>query len=327
MKYSNLIMDLKDHVEFEERRKAGNLPPLIISCAITGGVVGKEANPFLPETPEEQIQSTYEVYKSGASIVHIHARDPNKGHAVSSTNHEDYLKVNKAVRELCPDIIINNTCGGSFGLTTRERMASLDAHPEVASLNCGPLILKATLAARKPPLSGRDEPLCLDDEIIPFTFKETEVLAKAMADRGIKPELEVYNPQQVNVVHSLIGQGLLEKPYWFSLIFSTYLGGLAVPGNIRNYINIIDNLPENSIFQTIGVGAAQMMMAPLAIITGAHVRVGMEDNLFYKRGELLKSNKQMVEKIVRLAEELEREVATPAQARDMLGLSHRPSTY
>lgn len=327
MKYSGYVMDYRDHVEFEERKKAGNLPPLIISAAITGGVVGKEANPFLPETCEEQIEATYEAYKAGASLVHIHARDPKRGYAVSSSNHEDYLKVNKGVREACPDIIINNTTGAGFDLTIEERMASLDAKPEVASLNCGPIIAKATLAARKPPLCGRDEPVCVDDKIISFTFKDMEVLAQAMRDRGVKPEFEVYNAQQVNVVQSLIQQGLVEKPYWFSAIFSTYIGGVGVPGSIRNYVNLMDNLPKNSIFQTIGVGAAQITMATLAVVTGAHVRVGMEDNLFYRRGELLKSNAQMVEKTVRLAEELEREVATPSQAREMLGLSQEPSTY
>ncbi|HPC73678.1 MAG TPA: 3-keto-5-aminohexanoate cleavage protein, partial [Syntrophales bacterium] len=149
----------------------------------------------------------------------------------------------------------------------------------------------------------------------------------AMMERNIKPELEIYNPQQLNVVHNLIRQNLVKKPYWYSVIFSTYLGGLAVPGNIKNYVNMLDNLPADSMFQTIGVGLNQVPMMTFSILTGGHVRVGMEDNLFYKRGELLKSNAQAVAKVVRLAEELGRAVATPKKARQMLGISETPSRY
>jgi 3-keto-5-aminohexanoate cleavage enzyme len=327
MKYSDYVWDYKDVVQFEERIKNGTMPPLIISVAITGGIIGKEANPNLPESPEEQADEAYACYKAGASAVHIHARDPQKGFAVTSSRTEHYLTVNRMVRERCPDIIINNTTGGGFDMTREERMASLSANPEVCSLNCGPIILKATLPARKPPLSGRDEAVPLDDRIITVTFRETELFSRAMMERNIKPELEIYNPQQLNVVHNLIKQNLLKKPYWYSVIFSTYLGGLAVPGNLKNYINMIDNLPADSMFQTIGVGPNQFPMMTLSILTGGHVRVGMEDNLFHRRGELLKSNAQAVEKAVRLAEELGREVATPEQARRMLGISEIPSRY
>ncbi|MDD5232779.1 MAG: 3-keto-5-aminohexanoate cleavage protein [Syntrophales bacterium] len=327
MKYSDYVWDYKDVVQFEERIKNGTMPPLIISVAITGGVIGKEANPNLPESPEEQADEAYACYKAGASAVHIHARDPQKGFAVTSSRTEHFFNINRMVRERCPDIIINNTTGGGFDMTREERMASLSANPEVCSLNCGPIILKATLPARKPPLSGRDEAVALDDRIIIVTFRETELFSQAMMERNIKPELEIYNPQQLNVVHNLIRQKLLKKPYWYSVIFSTYLGGLAVPGNLKNYINMIDNLPADSMFQTIGVGLNQVPMMTLSILTGGHVRVGMEDNLFHRRGELLKSNAQAVEKAVRLAGELGREVATPEQARQMLGIPEIPSRY
>ena len=327
MKYEDYVWDYKDLIEFEERIKNGTMPPMIISVAITGGIIGKEANPNLPELPEEQVEETHACYKAGASSVHIHARDPQKGYSATSSNPEHYFNINKMIRERCPDIIINNTTGGGFKMTREERMASLDANPELCSLNCGPIILKATLPARKPPLTGRDNAISLDDQIIDVTVKETELFAKAMLERSIKPELEIYNPQQLNVVHNLIKQNLLKKLYWYSVIFSTYLGGLALPGNIKNYVNMIDNLPPDSIFQTIGVGPNQVPMMTLSILTGGHVRVGMEDNLFYKRGELLKSNTQIVKRVVRLAEELDREIATPAQARQMLGISEVPSTY
>lgn len=327
MKYEDYVWDFKDSRLYEEKIKGGTMPPLIISVAITGGVIGKEANPNLPETPEEQVEETFACYKAGASIVHVHARDPEQGYAAASSNPEHYRSINKAIRSCCPDIIINNTTGGGFKMTSAERMASLQAKPEVASLNCGPLFLKATLPERKPPLSGRDEPISLDDLIIPITIKEVETFAKVMTENGVKPELEIYNPQHYNVVHNLIRQGLLKKPYWYSLIFSTYLGGIAVPGNIRNFVNMLDNMPADSMFQTIGVGLNQMPMITMSIIVGGHVRVGFEDNLFFRRGELLKSTEQKVRQVVQVAEIIGREVASPKQVRRMLGISEEPRSY
>jgi len=327
MKYEDYVWDFKDSVLYEEKIKSGTMPPLIISVAITGGVIGKEANPNLPETPDEQVKETQACYKAGASIVHIHARDPNRGYASTSADPEHYYAINKAVRSCCPDIIINNTTGGGFNMTSEERLASIQARPEVASLNCGPLFLKATLPARKLPLSGRDEPVNLDDLIIPITVREVETFAKAMMENDVKAELEIYNAQHYNVVHNLVRQGLVKKPYWYSLIFSTYLGGIAVPGNMRNFVNMLDNMPRDSMFQAIGVGLNQIPVITMSIIVGGHVRVGFEDNLFYKRGELLKSTAQKVRQVVQLAEIMGREVATPQQARQMLGISEKPRSY
>lgn len=327
MNYEDVVWDFKNSILYEEKIKNGSMPPVIISVALTGGVIGKEGNPNLPERPEEQVEETFVCYKAGASVVHIHARDPEKGYAATSAHSEHYYSINKAIRSCCPDIIINNTSGGGFNMTPEERLACIKAKPEVASLNVGPLFLKATLPARKPPLSGRDEPICLDDCIIPITVKEAETFAKVMMENNIKPEIEIYNTQHFNIVHALIRQGLLKKPYWYSLIFSTYLGGLAVPGNMRNFINMLDNMPSDSMFQTIGVGLNQMPMITLSMIVGGHVRVGFEDNLFYKRGELLKSTEQKVKQVVQLAEIMGREVATPKQARQMLGISETPTSY
>jgi 3-keto-5-aminohexanoate cleavage enzyme len=187
--------DYKDPYKFDKLLRNG-MPPLMISVAITGGAAGKEVNPNLPEKPEEQAREAYEAYNAGACSVHIHARDPQRGYAYSSTAPEHYFEINRRIRDLCPDIIINNTTGGGVGgLKSEERMRSLGAKPEVASLNCGPLILRAVLPKRRPPLSGRDDDLPLDDFIIPVTVGEVERYAKAMLEKMIKPELEVYNSQ------------------------------------------------------------------------------------------------------------------------------------
>lgn len=319
--------DYRDVYEFDRRLKKG-MPPLIISVAITGGAAGKEVNPNLPETPEEQAQSVYEAYKAGACAVHIHARDPQTGYAYPSSNPDHYLEINRRVRELCPDIIINNTTGaGAGGLSSEQRMKSLDANPELASLNCGPLIVKGVLPKRKPPLSGRDQDLPLDDFIIPVTVGEAERYARAMLERGIKPELEIYSPQHFNTANVLIRQGLSKKPFWFTLIFSNPEGGIAVAANMNNIMNMVGMLPPDSLFQIIGVGYTQTFVITSAILLGGHVRVGMEDNVFYRPGELLKSNAQAVERVVRIARELDRDIATPQQARKMLGISETPSRY
>ena len=127
------LLDVRTYLEMVAKQE---LPPLIVSVALTGGVHGKETNPNLPETPQEQAQQAFEAYKAGASIVHVHARDPTTGYAAPSVNPNDYREVNSRIRELCPDVVINNTTGGGLGsLTTEERVRSLEANPEVASLN------------------------------------------------------------------------------------------------------------------------------------------------------------------------------------------------
>ena len=312
-----------DPREFVQKVARG-MPPLIITVAITGGVAGKEANMNLPESPEEQADSTYECYKAGAAAVHIHARDPKTGYADASTNPDDYYKVNKLVRERCPDMIICDTCGVAVEADRAAAVKPLEANPEMASLNCGPLILRGKRMKRLPPLSGRDQDVDLSKLIIPITFAETEFYAEEMKKRGVKPELEVYNSQMFNVVDNLIRKGLIDKPYAFSFIFADAIG---VPPTMQNFINLVAGLPPDSSFQAIGVGPAQVAVNVMAILIGGDVRVGFEDNLFYKRGELLKSNAQAVERIVRIANELDRPIATPAEAREILGLPKTPSTY
>ncbi|MCK4818030.1 3-keto-5-aminohexanoate cleavage protein, partial [bacterium] len=148
MEYTDYIWNVMDRREYLKRLRTG-MPPVIITCAITGGVHGKEANPNLPETPDEQAQSIYEAYQAGATSVHVHARDASIGYAQPSTNPDDYKVINKKIRAKCPDLIINNTTGvGLGGGTTgiglgggnmKDNIKSLEANPELASLDCGPL--------------------------------------------------------------------------------------------------------------------------------------------------------------------------------------------
>ena len=137
------------------------LPPLIISVAITGGIHGKELNSNLPELPEEQAEQTYEAYKAGASLVHIHRRK-RENPSVTSSDVEDYKEINIMIRERCPDIIINNTTGGTTGMTMEQRMASLGAYPEMASFDVTNVPVRLNLKARKPPLTGRPKDVTVE---------------------------------------------------------------------------------------------------------------------------------------------------------------------
>ncbi|MFC1944881.1 3-keto-5-aminohexanoate cleavage protein, partial [Chloroflexota bacterium] len=276
-------------------------------------------NPNHPETPAETIEQTYECYKLGASIVHLHCRKADNPVQVSN-NSDDYRRLNGLIREKCPDIIINNTTGGGEGLNLEERLAPVDANPEMCSLNMGPLAFKMMLKRRKPPLSGRPEDVNVDGALS-TTFSETEMYAKAMLDKGVVPEMEVYHPGQWWLVYNLIEKGLVRPPYSIQFCMGLSSGAHPTP---KQLVNMLETAPMPSIFHVLGVGHFQTPMITMGILLGIHVRTGMEDNVLYRRGQLCDSNAQLVEKVVRIARELERDIATPKQARQMLGLSEKP---
>jgi 3-keto-5-aminohexanoate cleavage enzyme len=322
-KMTDYIWDYHNPYQWLERVQRSSFPPLMICVAISGGIHGKEANPDLPETPQEQVEQTLEAYEAGASMVHIHARDPEKWWD-GADNAEQYRKVNGMIREACPEIIINNSTGGSLGMTVEQRVACLDAGPEVATLNMGPDMYKFKFRERKAPLphpKGEEEV----EGVLPVTYGELRQFATGMKERGIKPELEVYHPGQLWAVFDLVELGLVAAPYFIQFVMGYQMSPWATP---RNLINFMDQLPGQSIVEVSGLGPFQLPMTTMAMILGAQmVRVGMEDNIYYRRGQLLKTNAEAVERVVRIAGELNREIATPAQARKMLGLSRAPSTY
>jgi 3-keto-5-aminohexanoate cleavage enzyme len=320
MKQSDFIWDYRDPYEWMKRVSTATFPPMIITCAITGGLHGKEANENLPETAEEQADAVYEAYRAGAVSVHVHARDTgNLATTTSKTEH--YSRVNALIRERCPDIIINNTTGGSPGLSLQERMACLyaDPAPDMASLNPGPFMMKFLLNERKPPLS-HTRPRMMFDACVPASYSDVNAFARTMKEKGIKPELELYHPGQYWVIQDLIREGNLDPPYMIQFVLGFQTSSYPTPANV---LSLIGELPPNAIFSLIGVGPYQLSMNVMSIILGGHVRVGMEDNLYYRRGEKIQSNAQVVARIKRLAEEMNREIATIAQAREILGLPKR----
>lgn len=318
---SDWLWPYADSYAFMEKVREG-MPPVIICIACNGGVQGKEYNESIPETADEIADSVYDAYQAGASMVHIHARDPQCLPDPARTE-ETWWETNSKVRERCPDIIINNTTGGGFNMTMEERLSCLNANPEIASLNLAPDMSKFHFKERKAPLP-HPRPAFDYDDCLPFTYKQINSWAAEMKKRVIKPELEVYHSGCASVIRDLISQGVLEKPYWVQTVMGYQTSSFPT---VQNVLDLLRELPEGALWLCSGIGAYQVPMTSLAIILGGHVRVGLEDNIYYRRGEKVVNNAQLVARAARIAHELNREVATPAQAREMLGISKVPSCY
>jgi 3-keto-5-aminohexanoate cleavage enzyme len=307
--------------DFMERVRTG-MPPLIICVACNGGIQGKEANDFIPETADEIASSVQGAYESGAAMVHIHARNPQQL-TEGARETETWREVLRKVRLRCPEIIINATTGAGPGMSMEERSSCLAASPEVASLNLAPDMSKFKLKERRPPLPY-PRPALEIDECIPFTYGQIHQFAAEMKQRGIKPELELYHPGCAWVVNYLIEHNLIEKPYWMQTVMGYQTGSFPT---VENVLQLLKEFPEQALWLCSAIGPFQLPLTTLATLMGGHVRVGLEDNVYYSRGRKAKSNAELVARTVRIAHELNRVVATPAQAREMLGLSSKPSTY
>jgi 3-keto-5-aminohexanoate cleavage enzyme len=302
------------------------MPPLIITCAITGGIHGAEANPALPETPEEQAQAAYEAYNAGASMVHIHRRNPDNL-SIMSQKAEEYLEVNRMVREKCPDLIINNTCLGARIINEKEGTISapfapsIGAKPEVASVDIACTSIRAPVKARKAPLTGRDEDGVVNFDLY-MSMQNCEDITMLLNENEIKPEWECFDIGNIKYLNEMIRRGHVKDPYWAQVLF----GGTGIFPSVESMKLVTEMMPPNGNLSVIGIGACQTAMLTMAIIMGHHVRVGLEDNVFYAPHELATSNAQLVERMVRIAKEVGRPIATPAQAREMMGLGE-PRMY
>lgn len=313
--------DYTNSHEFMERVRLG-MPPLIICVACNGGIQGKEANEFIPETADEIADSVYDAYEAGAAMVHVHARDP-KDLTRCAGDVDSWREVLSKIRSRCPDIIINATTGGGPNMTMEERISSLSAGPEVASLNLAPDMSKFRLGERRAPLPFPRTALEID-ECIPFTYGQIQCFAAEMKRRGIKPELEAYHPGCAWVIRYLIEHNLLEKPYWIQTVMGYQTGSFPT---VENVLDLLREFPPGALWLCSGIGPYQLPLTTLAILMGGHVRVGLEDNVYYSKGRKAKSNAELVHRTVRIACELNRPVATPAQARSILGLNSEPSSY
>lgn len=310
-----------DTFEFMRHITQG-LPPVMICVACNGGVQGKESHPALPETPDEIADSVYGAYKAGASMVHVHARNPANLPLGACTT-EAWHTVNAKIRERCPDIIINNTTGGDLEMSMDERLSCLDAHPEIASLNLTPDMSRFVIKERSAPLP-HPRPAKEYDACMAFTYGLIERFAAEMRKRAIKPELETYHTGGSWVIRNLIERQLVSAPYLIQTVMGAQTASYPTPENV---LHLLKELPGETIWLCSGIGPFQLPMTTLAAMMGGHVRVGLEDNLYYSRGRKFKSNAEPVERAVRIAHELNRDVATATEARRLLGLSAIPSRY
>lgn len=268
---------------------------LIITAAICGAEVTKEHNPAVPYTVEEIANEAYSAYMAGASIIHLHVREDN---GTPTQKKERYEECMKAIREKCPDVIIQPSTGGSVGMTSDERLEPVELSPEMATLDCGTLNFGG-------------------DEIFVNTENMIKIFGKKMIENSVKPEVEVFDKSMIDTAIRLAKKGFIKEPMHFSLVMGVN-GGIS--GELRDFIFMKESIPCGSTYSVAGIGKYEFTLATASIISGGHVRVGFEDNIYLSKGVLAKNNGELVEKVVRIAKELGRDIATPEEARQILGL-------
>ena len=269
---------------------------LIISACICGAEVTKEQNPNVPYTVEEIVREAKSAYDAGASLIHLHVRWDD-GTPTQDTGR--FQECVDAIRKACPEAIIQPSTGGAAGMTDLERLGSTDIvpTPEMATLDCGTCNFGG-------------------DTIFTNTDATIENFAKILKERGIKPELEVFDKGMIDTALKVADRkGLLVHPLHWDFVL-----GVQMTATIRDLAFMVDSIPAGSTWTATGIGKNAWNIAAATIAMGGHVRVGFEDNLYLEKGVLAESNGQMVEKAVKLAKLLGREVATPAEAREILGL-------
>jgi 3-keto-5-aminohexanoate cleavage enzyme len=272
---------------------------LIITVAPTGSVPRKRDTPYVPVTPDEIAEAAYRCEQAGASCVHVHCRDQNED---PTSDFQAFREAVEKIRKQTRLIIMVST-SGIAAKSDEERAQPLKTGAEMASLTTGSL----NFAGRKPSV------------VYVNTWETITYLARQMLERNIKPELEAFDVGFIPQGIRLIKQGLVKEPPHFQLVMGVDGG---IPASPENLIHMRDQLPHNATFVVAGISKWQLPMAGMAILMGGHVRVGLEDNLFLARDKLAR-NEELVTQARRLAEDLQREVATPDEARRILSLPPR----
>jgi 3-keto-5-aminohexanoate cleavage enzyme len=268
---------------------------LIITCAITGAEVTKQQNQAVPYTIDEVAESAYGAYLAGASIIHLHAREDD---GTPTHRLERFSELIKAIKSKCPDVIIQVTTGGAIGMTRDERLTPIYLNPEMATLDCGSLNFGG-------------------DEVFINTENDIIYMGNIIESKNIYKELECFEKGHVDTVLRLVKRGFLHYPLHFSFVLGVN-GGMS--GENRDFIFMKDSIPKDATYSVAGIGKYEFSLAEQAIIHGGHVRVGLEDNLYIEKGILAKSNQELVQKIVRISQNYNRLIATPREARKILGL-------
>lgn len=282
---------------------------VIITAAITGGIHDKSANPALPVTPEEQAQDAYDCYNAGAAIVHIQARDKE---GQSSGDVDLYGHIVNLIGEKCPIIRqIGNGIGIRMGSNNQIVMPSLEERYNLLTIN--PQAEMHTIKAGTFEFRTHYGATTFYN---PISFNEAYIQGCRVQNIGL--EIEIYDFSHIVNVIEMIEKGTLTPPLHISLVLGIRGGA---PASARVMLNMLDALPEGSTWQVIAVGRHHLRTTMMAIMLGGNARTGLEDTLFYRRGEPAKSNAQLVERMVRLAREIGREPATVEEAKAILALN------
>jgi 3-keto-5-aminohexanoate cleavage enzyme len=269
------------------------MDPMIISVAVTGGEHGREATPHIPVTPLEIAQSAYEAFKAGAAVAHVHVRDDQE---LPLHDLARYRFVMEYLAERC-DMIINLTTDPGADISTSERLLALDLEPELASFDAGTMVW--------------------GDRVMNGSLGFLRTLAKRMIETATKPELEIFHDGMIETCEQLANEKLLTDPLYFQFVLGVPGGA---PATIPQLCHLVGMIPRDSSWSVTGIGRHGVHMAMAAIAMGGHVRVGLEDQIYYSRGVLAKTNAELVARIARLASESGRPLASSSDARRILGL-------
>ena len=276
--------------------------PVVITCALTGGIHGKEANPALPEQPDEIVEQGIAAWKAGAAVLHVHARNPDGSNTMDPAI---YTELHDRLRAET-DAIVQLTTGGSPRLSVEERITTVRLAPEMCSLNMG--LLNFFIAG--------------EQVFFPNHRDDIERFAREIRERNVRPELEVYSAAMIEEVAHLLSLEILEEPYAINFVLHTPTQGghRGTPRDLLDMVERARDLPGELRLTVSSMGATQLPITTIGLAMGLNVRVGMEDNVIYRRGEPVANNAQLVERTVRIARELERRPATPDEARELFGI-------
>jgi 3-keto-5-aminohexanoate cleavage enzyme len=275
--------------------KETDMEKLIISCCICGAEVTKENNPAVPYTVEEIVREAKSAYDAGAALIHLHVRWDD---GTPTQDKGRFQECVDAIRKVCPDVIIQPSTGGAVGMTDLERLQSTEITPtpEMATLDCGTCNFGG-------------------DEIFINTDNTIANFGDIMKERGIKPECEVFDKGMIDLALKAAKKGHIDYPIHFDFVL-----GVQMTATVRDLVFMAGSVPPGSTWTATGIGKTCWDIVAATIALGGHVRVGFEDNVYMSKGVLAKSNGEMVERVVQIAKLMNREIATPAEAREILGL-------
>lgn len=289
--------------------------PTIISCAVTGNITTVESTPYLPITPEQIANSCLEAIRAGATIVHIHVRHPN-GRPSMEIHH--YREVVDRLRAADEDVIINLTTGPG------QRYVPSEADPSVAGAGTTLTIPERRvehIVALRPELCSLDfNTMYSGNSVVINTPRNLGIMAEMIRQSGVRPELEVFDTGDIHLANQFIQEGRLDAPALFQIVLGVRYGAAATTEALA-YMKSL--LPTGSHWAAFGIGRWEFPMLAQSWLLGGHVRVGLEDNIYLEKGVLAKSNAELVRKAVRIVRDLGGSVATPGEARDILGLTRQ----